>query len=123
MPRGDRTGPAGMGPMTGRAMGYCAGNAQPGYASPGFGAGAGLGFGRGFRGGGWGRRNMYYATGLPAWARYGAVPGGYAVPPVAPQWPAEDEAVALKQEAEMLEASLNNIKQRLDQLAGETGEE
>ncbi|NLG83887.1 MAG: DUF5320 domain-containing protein, partial [Firmicutes bacterium] len=25
MPRGDGTGPLGLGPMTGRAMGYCAG--------------------------------------------------------------------------------------------------
>ena len=55
MPRGDRTGPDGRGPMTGRAMGYCAGNDRPGYAEPGFrgrglgrGFGRGLGFGRGF---------------------------------------------------------------------------
>ncbi len=26
MPGGDKTGPLGMGPMTGRAMGYCSGN-------------------------------------------------------------------------------------------------
>lgn len=26
MPGGDGTGPAGLGPMTGRGMGYCAGN-------------------------------------------------------------------------------------------------
>lgn len=31
MPRGDRTGPAGMGPRTGRAAGYCAGYSTPGY--------------------------------------------------------------------------------------------
>jgi len=31
MPRGDQTGPAGMGPMTGRAAGYCAGYSTPGY--------------------------------------------------------------------------------------------
>jgi hypothetical protein len=31
MPRGDRTGPAGMGPMTGRAAGYCSGYSTPGY--------------------------------------------------------------------------------------------
>ena len=31
MPGGDRTGPLGRGPMTGRAMGYCAGYPQPGY--------------------------------------------------------------------------------------------
>ena len=35
MPRGDRTGPAGMGPMTGRGAGYCAGYPMPGsYADP-----------------------------------------------------------------------------------------
>jgi hypothetical protein len=34
MPRGDRTGPAGMGPMTGRAAGYCAGYGMPGYRNP-----------------------------------------------------------------------------------------
>ena len=43
MPRGDGTGPQGMGPMTGRAAGYCAGYNAPGYANPiagrGFGAG------------------------------------------------------------------------------------
>ena len=34
MPRGDRTGPEGMGPMTGRGAGNCAdGNAQD-YANP-----------------------------------------------------------------------------------------
>ena len=39
MPGGDRTGPLGRGPMTGRALGYCAGNNRPGYANPGFGRG------------------------------------------------------------------------------------
>ena len=34
MPAGDRTGPLGMGPMTGRAAGYCAGYPVPGYANP-----------------------------------------------------------------------------------------
>jgi len=34
MPRGDGTGPAGMGPMTGRAAGYCAGYPVPGYVNP-----------------------------------------------------------------------------------------
>lgn len=34
MPRRDRTGPAGMGPMTGRAAGYCAGYGTPGYMNP-----------------------------------------------------------------------------------------
>jgi len=34
MPLGDGTGPAGMGPMTGRAAGFCAGYPVPGYMNP-----------------------------------------------------------------------------------------
>ena len=34
MPWGDGTGPAGLGPMTGRAAGYCAGYPMPGYMNP-----------------------------------------------------------------------------------------
>lgn len=44
MPRGDGTGPMGMGQMTGRGAGYCAGLAAPGYANP-----VGFGGRRGFR--------------------------------------------------------------------------
>jgi len=33
MPGGDRTGPMGLGPMTGRAAGYCVGSNLPGFAS------------------------------------------------------------------------------------------
>ena len=52
MPRGDKTGPQGAGPMTGRAAGYCAGYAAPGHMNPtgGYGRrGKGRGWGRGFR--------------------------------------------------------------------------
>ena len=58
MPRGDRTGPLGAGPMTGRQLGYGAGYDSPGFTkSPGGrpggrfrgqGAGTGREFGRGF---------------------------------------------------------------------------
>ena len=63
MPRGDKTGPDGQGPMTGRGLGYCAGNAAPGYVNnmyergTGRGLGIGRGLGLGFRGG---RRPGYY---------------------------------------------------------------
>jgi hypothetical protein len=69
MPRGDQTGPLGMGKRTGRAAGYCADCGVPGYAnpSPGCGFGNGRGFGRGNRG----CRNMFYATGQPGWMRFG----------------------------------------------------
>lgn len=49
MPRGDRTGPLGYGPRTGRGLGICgfpAGRAA--FAGRGFGVGRGVGFGRGF---------------------------------------------------------------------------
>jgi len=43
MPRGDRTGPAGMGPMTGRGAGFCAGFNMPGFMNPTpYGRGMGL---------------------------------------------------------------------------------
>ncbi len=47
MPFGDGTGPRGMGPMTGRGAGFCAGFARPGFAVPPFGRGW-FGFNRGF---------------------------------------------------------------------------
>lgn len=42
MPRGDRTGPGGEGPETGRGAGWCRSGDRPGYESaPGFGRGRG----------------------------------------------------------------------------------
>ena len=41
MPRGDRTGPMGNGPMTGRRMGNCAGDSNSGFGF--FGRGFGIG--------------------------------------------------------------------------------
>lgn len=64
MPGGDRTGPVGGGPMTGRGMGYCVGRVPRAGAYRGRGAGRGggmgAGYGRGFgmgagRGYGYGR--------------------------------------------------------------------
>lgn len=45
MPGFDKTGPNGMGPMSGRGMGYCAGGMRGGF---GRGFRRGSGFGRGF---------------------------------------------------------------------------
>jgi hypothetical protein len=54
---GDRTGPMGRGPMTGRALGFCQGNPTSGYTTPGYGQGFFRGWSRdirhGFRGRGW----------------------------------------------------------------------
>ena len=123
MPGGDRTGPIGLGPMTGRAAGVCAGYPSPGYANPVGGRGY-RGFGRGFRGGGRGRRNGYYASGMPGWERvaqgmhaWGGYAGGVSTAPNA-----EQEQQALKQQAENLQQSLNSINRRIDELAKETSE-
>ena len=48
MPQGDRTGPNGAGPMTGRGLGYCAGYDSPGYTKGIPAGGRGFGRGRGF---------------------------------------------------------------------------
>lgn len=59
MPRGDGTGPTGKGPGTGRAAGYCAGNATAGYGNPGLGKPTVDQVRRGGRGGGFARRNGF----------------------------------------------------------------
>jgi hypothetical protein len=96
MPRGDRTGPWGAGPMTGRAAGYCAGYSVPGYLNPvgGYGRGFGRGWGRGY-GRGWGR----------GWGR-GFGRGWYAYPPpaiVQPAYPPAPQPQTPKQEVAALE--------------------
>ena len=115
MPGGDGTGPGGMGPMTGRAAGICAGYATPGYANRigGRGMGMGWGRGRGFgRGLGWGRAEY----GLPA---YGGAVNPYAygggvpfTPTVAPR----QELDSLKGQSEYLEDALDGIKKRIEEL-------
>jgi len=113
MPRGDRTGPRGMGPMTGRGAGFCAGYGVPGYANPLPGGGAGF---WGGRGGGRGWRNWYYATGLPGWARAGLYPAWGAAPYGAA--PArEDELRALKDQEQTLRSTLEDVQQRIGELS------
>ena len=104
MPGGDRTGPEGRGPMTGRALGYCGG-----YNSPGFTKGmprGGRGFGRG-RGYGW------RAYSHPA-AYYEPAPyyrGTY------PEPNREDEKKYLEDTVKGLEEELKMIKERLKGLS------
>ncbi len=122
MPRGDGTGPAGMGPMTGRAAGYCAGYPVPGYMNPvpgyGFGRGWGRGFGRGlgFRGGYWGA--PYGAAAYGYGAPYQVPPVYYTAPYGARPSP-EQELDALKGQAEYFEDALDGIKKRIQELEAE----
>lgn len=98
MPGGDRTGPMGAGPMTGRGMGYCGGYQRPGVYNPIAGGRGWFGFGRG--GGGFGWRNRYYATGIPGW--------------VAPT--PEQETADLKAQADLLKSQMDAIQRRLDEI-------
>jgi hypothetical protein len=107
MPRGDRTGPMGMGPMTGRAAGYCAGYPVPGYMNPGVVEGP---RDWGFCGSGRGWRHRYYATGLPGWIRFGGLQQ-----PVQNVDP-EMEKQMLGKQAENLQAQLDMIKKRLAEM-------
>lgn len=113
--------------MTGRAAGYCAGYDRPGYANN-WGGYRGYGYGMGRRGGmgrGFGRgyRNVYRATGVPGWGRAGWAPAWGAPPPV---WDAqpygaapskEQELNALRNQAEQLSQTLQEINERIETLS------
>ena len=122
MPGGNGTGPMGMGPMTGRGAGYCAGYALPGTVNPMGGRGF---WGWGHGGGGRGRRNRFFATGLTGWQRAGmgwpAFGGGLpnAAPYGAGFTPAvskEQEIEALKGQTEYFEDALEGLRRRIDEL-------
>ncbi|MBL7107083.1 MAG: DUF5320 domain-containing protein [Phycisphaerae bacterium] len=101
MPGGDRTGPAGMGPMTGRGVGFCAGYTAPGYANPVGGRGYGMGFGRGRgmgRGFGWSGATGPYPANVS----------------FEPTVTAAQEVEGLKQQAEFLRNSLSQINERIE---------
>jgi len=107
MPGGNRMGPLGAGPMTGRGAGYCAGGGAAGNITAG-GRFCGFGRGRGGRGGGGGRgcRNMFFATGLPGWARFDCAPAAETA----------DEKQMLTNQADALRTQLDNIQKRLERL-------
>jgi hypothetical protein len=104
MPGRDQTGPMGMGAMTGRGAGICAGVGMPGYETAGPGRGFGMGYGRR-------RRNRFYATGIPGWMRFS---GRYAGP--YQNLDSGMERQSLKNQAEALQSELNAIKKRLSEI-------
>ncbi|MBN2135019.1 MAG: DUF5320 domain-containing protein [Acidobacteria bacterium] len=108
MPRGDRTGPAGAGPMTGRAMGLCAGYDTPGFMNLIPGRGIGMRGGRGMQAGGRGWRNRFYATGVPM-SSYGSM--NVPVPVDEKQ-----EVEILKNHAVVLQQQLDAINKRMEDL-------
>ena len=128
MPRGNRTGPRGLGPKTGRAAGYCAGYPVPGFMNPipGFGrgwrSGRGRGFGRGWGRGygrGWWGPPQYPQTQVPihpqALPRYShAYPPVY--PPIARPPSPKQEAEALENYRKELEAEKLDIEKEIGEV-------
>lgn len=115
MPRGDRTGPDGFGPRTGRGLGFCNEYASPGYAKGpgrGMGRGYGRGCGRGFSRGpgrGYGRGQRFYD--------YAPAPfhDPYYNEPATP----EDEKKYLEEEMQILKERIEEVKDRLGKVSEE----
>lgn len=106
MPLGDRTGPMGRGPMTGRAARYDVGFPVPGFINP-YGGRLGGGFGLG-RGRGWGWRA--YSGGVPYGVQHDViVPYGSSYAP-------ERELDFLNNQAKVLGDQLNEIRKRISEL-------
>ena len=115
MPRGNGTGPAGKGPMTGRRLGHCAGWDEPGFVNDDRSPRGGRGFGRGReRGGGrgFGRGNGYgFGPGrsfdpAPAWT-----------PPQVrgdEQQPLAAQIARLKEQIAVLEAQIGAVSSHED---------
>ncbi len=111
MPGGDRTGPLGMGPMTGRRAGYCVGNDIPEDVNSisdnlrnrgrGFGNGRRHGFKHGFgRGLGW----------------LGAIVAGEVLARRLSGESKNDEKILLTDEINALEKALSEMKKRLSEI-------
>jgi hypothetical protein len=109
MPRGDGTGPAGMGPMTGRAAGYCAGYPVPGFMNPYSGRmGAGFGWGRGF------------GRGMGRWGYSGVVPYGAPLQYGSASYAPEQELEFMQNQAKVLGDQLEQIQKRISELEADS---
>ena len=111
MPGGDRTGPIGQGPRTGRGLGFCSGNDVPGFTFPRGRFGFGRGLGRGFRGRGRGYwwndpRDVNYAPYYPSNVSN-------------PQMDREQEKTYLENIVKGLEEEIKQIKNRIQDLKKE----
>ena len=104
MPGGDGTGPAGLGPMTGRAAGFCAGYSVPGYMNPIGGRGY-WGIGRGGRPWGGGRGRCF---GGGHGRMFGALQPAIMT--------AEQELASLKNQAALMEEQMSATKSRIEEL-------
>ena len=107
MPKGDRTGPAGMGSTTGRAAGFCAGYQVPGYMNP-VGERGYWGIGRGGRPWGGGRGRCF-----------GGGRGRMFGSPHPTDMTAEQETAILEDQVTFLKKQTDAVKSRIDELKGQ----
>jgi hypothetical protein len=117
MPGGDRTGPEGRGPVTGRGLGYCTGYNNPGFTKgvPRGGRGYGRGWGRGF-GRGFGRGRGFYHRDYYQEPYYEPAP----IQRAPYQQPTRDEEKAyLEDMIKNLEQEIKSMKDRLQELSKE----
>jgi hypothetical protein len=125
MPRGDRTGPQGAGPRTGRGMGYCSGYDVAGFMNPGPGAGGGTFFGGLGLGRGRGRAAPGYGMGM-AWGRGTGRGRGYSSFPYFPYDPQtftpaplspEDEKRVIESQVAAMKSRIEAMEKRLSELS------
>jgi len=117
MPAGDRTGPIGQGPVTGRRLGYCSGFDSPGFAKEaGYGMGRGFGYGRGMR---YGRGMGFARGGGRGRGFWGFNSGNMPANPMMQTMSREEEIKYLKSEADALKRSQKDIEKRLGELEKE----
>ncbi|QEN06595.1 hypothetical protein EXM22_00795 [Oceanispirochaeta crateris] len=114
MPKGDRRGPNGMGPMTGRGAGFCNGSSTPGFINSGFAGGYGLGRGAG-RGRGFDRS---YGVGFGRGMGRG-LGMGYQAYSAAPEYLKDNEKGYLENEVSYLKDQLKTLENRLSEIKEE----
>lgn len=112
MPGLDGRGPRGLGPATGGGFGYCTGytparNRAP-TTTPARGAAGGGRRAPGTGGRGRGRMNVFYATGMPGWARNFS--------PADAADNSGESVEALESEARRLEGHLAKLRERIEGL-------
>ena len=118
MPRGNRTGPSGLGSRTGRGLGFCAG-----YSTPGYTKGPGMGRGIGYRRGrGWGRGRWFSGRQFSPEPYYqppnfipdpaiGASPWATTLKPEEEIKYLEDALSGMKKEIETIEKRIDELRQ------------
>ena len=129
MPGGNKKGPLGQGPLSGRGAGYCGGSGRPGFATAGSRGVGGRGQGRGGEWGrrGWrrGHRNKFWSTGLTEWQRE-SVAAQASDQPTAPEVDScndvppvdQEELAAVRELADRLAQSVQDLEVRLQQDEG-----